>query len=79
MTLLPIIEPDHPLGLTEDRFNPRPEWETARKVRQGLYLESRREQREAEREPFPSGAIAVGGCLCIAICLLSYLTGVLIG
>lgn len=66
--------PDHPLGIT---YNP--EWAASRRVREALYLRSRQRRKEQEREPFPSVAMAIGGILCVGICLISYLTGVLIG
>lgn len=66
--------PDHPLGLRNN-----PEWQASRRTREALYLAERARRNEAESEPFPDGAFAIGAGLCVAICLLSYMIGVLIG
>lgn len=57
----------HPLGLIDN-----PEWQVTLTRRAELYLEDRARRENPEREPARMHiALAILGCIVIAVCLLS--------
>ena len=60
-------ERPHPLGLIDN-----PEWQVTLTRRAELYLEDRARREDPEREPSRMHiALAILGCIVIAVCLLS--------
>lgn len=60
-------ERPHPLGLIDN-----PEWQVTLTRRAELYLEDRARRNDPEREPSRMHiALAILGCIVIAVCLLS--------
>lgn len=66
MTLYTDERP-HPMGLIDN-----PEWQVTLTRRAELYLEDRARRNDPEREPSRMHiALAILGCIVIAVCLLS--------
>lgn len=60
-------ERPHPMGLIDN-----PEWQVTLTRRAELYLEDRARRNDPEREPSRMHiALAILGCIVIAVCLLS--------